>query len=51
MTRSYGCVVLIEEYNLLYSVSDFRNRSRMTVDAARALGAALETMTSLRRLK
>ena len=51
MTRSSGCNVLIQEYNLLYSVGDVGNRSPMTVEAARALGAALETMTLLRRLK
>ena len=49
MTLSSVCVVLIQEYNLLCSLSDSTGLLK-TVEAAEVLGRALEAMTCLRHL-
>ena len=50
MTPSSVCVVLIQEYNLLCSLS-FNRGLLETVEAGRELGDTLGTMTRLRRLE
>ena len=49
MTPSSVCVVLIQEYNLLCSLSDNRGLLK-TEEAGGKLGDTLGTMTRLRRL-
>ena len=50
MTLLYVCVVLIQEYNLLCSLSNNEGLLE-TVEVAETLGAAVTSVTNLRELE